>query len=57
MRYLQVMATFVCVLLAVIAWQLHGMRPFTRADYDKMAEDGVPYEEFAKRFPMVWIRD
>lgn len=38
MRYLQVVATLLCVLLVVIAWQLHGMRPVKYGDIEATLE-------------------
>jgi hypothetical protein len=34
MRYLQVIASLACVLLVVIVWQLHGMRPVRYGDIE-----------------------
>lgn len=38
MRYLQVVVTIACVLMAVMVWQLHGMKPVRYSEIEATME-------------------
>jgi hypothetical protein len=53
MKYLQVVATLICILLAVIALQLRGMRPITGADLERIGTGDGAYEKIHRMLPVV----
>lgn len=56
MKYLQVVGTIACALLAIIALQLRGLRPVTGADLEKLQNDDQAYEKMQRMLPVVNVQ-
>lgn len=56
MKYLQFLATVICVLLAIIALQLRGLRPVTGADLEKLGTNDGAYEKMQRMLPVVNVQ-
>lgn len=58
MKYLQILGTVMCLLLVVIAVELHGLQPIRQGDLARLEKlhDGKQIVELYSRLPLVRVQ-
>jgi hypothetical protein len=53
MRFLQILGTLICFLLAIISLQLRGLKPMTTGQMNRLKENQAAYEKAWESLPLV----